>query len=467
MEQDLQRISRATERLICSTNEDDGWGLTIGQASSIVNTAEALSVIKMHGQTLDSTANSVVTRAQHYIARNAPVHILPRKDGGRGENVRYVSFALNGMLQFPELISKDVFESIVWCINWLKNNKRDDGWAETVSMSDTSIGQTAIITSALCLAYRSLPPYVLSDQSLLEKLILHGVTSIAKHRRADGWWPARTFATTDGSPTKTSLAVNALIEAKSVNGAECYKLRFGEAYSKHAREALLDDVIVESVLCLEKDYPRWIRHMEDDREVPGTDWKDPAYAAATWACANGGLHPDSSEAIRSALVHIRALWNESDMLWCDGPRSKGTLRSTFHTVRALKAVHSRIGFSSSMPDIAGNQLLVTDIVLNGLTLTCRLPNGKATVALGEKICDILRAFILSADTKLTANDIGKRAAVQPRNVAKYVARLNEKVRNGSNGYISTLIDVSRGKASQYSLCYHVTCADQFPPIKPA
>lgn len=454
---DVECIGKASQQLLHSPNEDGGWGLTVGQASSIVNTAEALSVIRMHGRPLETENIPVIKSAISYLTRNVSLHAKPRKDGGRGENVRYVSFALLGMLQYPEYISNNTLSAIEWCIQWLNSKKNSDGWPETVSMVDTSLGQTSIIVNTLCLLCGSLPSYAISEENnnLVRKLIRHGLVSISRHRRLDGWWPFKSFAKTAGSPTKTSLAVSALIAARSVifNGDD--ELNIGGALSSNPVKVQVDEIIRDSVLKLEAEYPRWINHMEDDREVPGTDWKDPAYAAAAWACINGGIAPDSSEAIVKAFKYMRSLWSEDQQLWCDTPRSKGTLRSTFHIVRALNAAQLRKAGRMLMPEIKEHRVFVSNIEFDGKTLKATVPTGLIRVHLGEQMMKLLNYFVEQQNTDVSARDIAAVTGISHRNVAQYVSRLNENVRRQSGEYISPLVKVRRGRGSKYKLRYGI------------
>lgn len=195
--------------------------------------------------------------------------------------------------------------------------------------------------------------------------------------------------------------------------------------------------------------------MEDDREVPGTDWKDPAYAVATWACVNGGIEPRSSEAIMKALERMRSLWSDQDCLWSDAPRAKGSLRSTFHTVRALTSVQTRIEGRSFVPEISGQRELVSALRFDGRSLTCQLPTGRARIELGDRAKDLLVLLVRHQDEKISAQDISLDLDIPPNNVPKYVHRLNRRVKEGSGGYIDPLVDVARGRYSKYALHYKV------------
>lgn len=95
---------------------DHGWGLAPGQASSLVNTAEAVYVL-----TRASGYDTLIRKGLGFIESNVFKHIEQN-----GPRIRYVAFSLAAMAEHPNLVSSELFER---CCKWLEDTRNtDNGW---------------------------------------------------------------------------------------------------------------------------------------------------------------------------------------------------------------------------------------------------------------------------------------------------------------------------------------------------
>src|SRR5699024_11871389 len=92
-----ERVSRAAGTLVSNQGFDGGWGLTLTSVSSIVNTSESLAVLRSA-----QMAGEPVQRALAFVATAIEEHCRPRRQGGRGENTRFVCFGILGLNTYPE-----------------------------------------------------------------------------------------------------------------------------------------------------------------------------------------------------------------------------------------------------------------------------------------------------------------------------------------------------------------------------
>ncbi|WP_416483432.1 hypothetical protein [Streptomyces sp. CL12] len=107
--------------------------------SSIVNTSEVLSVLRVAG-----IAGQPVRRALGFLTGAIPQHCRPRHKGGRGEHTRFVAFGLAGLLSHPRFFHQEgVAEAVAWCVGWFADHRVDHGWPEVLGLDDTSLHQTA------------------------------------------------------------------------------------------------------------------------------------------------------------------------------------------------------------------------------------------------------------------------------------------------------------------------------------
>lgn len=124
----FRNIAKSADWLALIQNPDDGWGLTPGQASSLVNTAEAIFVLGLLGDRYSKE----VQRGIDYIRANWRSHIEER-----GEKLRFIAFPLFVICQLgkTDLISPDEIAMKDWLLS--QRNDDDGGWgAETGAPSD-------------------------------------------------------------------------------------------------------------------------------------------------------------------------------------------------------------------------------------------------------------------------------------------------------------------------------------------
>jgi hypothetical protein len=221
-----KRLSRAAQTLLEHQGFDGGWGLTLSSVSSIVNTTETLAVLRAAG-----IAGSPVREALSFLSGAAGEHCRPRQKGGRGENTRFVCFALSGLVSYPQFFAQPgVADACAWCVGWLDAHRLDQGWPEVAGVDDVSLHQTARAVLALSGLRKVLadigPGFALpggTDTSVLldraGPLIAHGVRGLLYHRRTSGAWGWRTYVDTTPSPSKTALCLIAVAGSAGCLGA--------------------------------------------------------------------------------------------------------------------------------------------------------------------------------------------------------------------------------------------------------
>lgn len=265
---------------------DGGWGLAAGQASSIVNTAEALFVLRRARLFPKS-----VDRGLAFIRSNLARHL---DDPERGKRVRYVAFALLAFSEFADLVDESEIRS--W-VQWLmKNRNRDGGWGHEARDGASQLFPTAMAMWALRSAHVSTPEVRGSEAFVL------GLA------REDGW---RLHADLVTSPVANAFGLLAL----------------GDGHEKHpavvtARKALLQTC-------------HWGGRQEP---VPGSIWSHSTFA---WVLpqvvrfAGSPFEPVVAEGIRyiNSLTHAKG--------WAESPGQQDvSVRSQFWATMALSAIHA-------------------------------------------------------------------------------------------------------------------------------
>jgi hypothetical protein len=111
-----KRVSQAAETLLEHQGFDGGWGLTLTSVSSIVNTCEALTVLRAA-----DVAGKPVRDALGFLSAAVEEHCRPRQKGGRGEHTRFVCFGLDGLRGYPQFFTQPgIAGAAVWCVDWLE-----------------------------------------------------------------------------------------------------------------------------------------------------------------------------------------------------------------------------------------------------------------------------------------------------------------------------------------------------------
>lgn len=352
-----ERVSRAAQTLREHQGFDGGWGLTLTSVSSIVNTTEALAVLRAA-----DAEGKPVRDALSFLADAVEDHCRPRQKGGRGENTRFVCFALSGLLTYPQFVAQPgIADAAAWCADWLAQRQTDQGWPEVAGVDDVSLHQTARAVLALTGLRKALtslgPGFVLpggTDTSVLldrvEPLIAHGIRGLLYHRRSSGAWGWRTYVDTAPSPSKTALCLMAVAASAGCLGA-------GDPFDP-ARDVLLESggvsgetvmrrpsqVVAEAADWLLRNHHRWETFVEDDKDVQGTAWEHMAYALGVQAVLRAGVNPYDQRLARSWRL-MSDLWDGSETgLWNEPGASgrRATVRAAFHTVCAYEEARARV-----------------------------------------------------------------------------------------------------------------------------
>lgn len=180
-------IQDAARWLASNVNPDMGWGMSPGQASSIVNTAEAIYILtraKGYGAEIENGLDYISNRLFKSL----------EEQGGR---TRYVLFALFALTDHLEKVDSNL---LLNCTDWLlRAQNSDGGWGHVTNDSDSRIFPTCF---AVC---------VLRRLGVGEERLLGGFNWILGQGNPSGW------SFNGGnvpSPTATAQAVVALRELR-------------------------------------------------------------------------------------------------------------------------------------------------------------------------------------------------------------------------------------------------------------
>ena len=278
-----QKIVDASDWLNKHRNLDNGWGLSPEQASSIVNTAEAIYVLKKANRFYQS-----IKLGLDYIQHFLPIHVQKR-----GQRTRYVNFALLAYIENQELL--DPAEITKWA-DWLISAKNADGaWGQVFND-----GQSRLFPTCLSLMLLSRLPYQEEDSESAFNWLM-------SKKKATGW-----SFDSDGSPpsqSATALAVLALKHKKDFDG-----------------EILGDpkDLLLSTT--------QWATEPEDER---GTAWRHCTYQwvfPALMALGVEPYHKTIAEGVRAINKYdFEGGWREPD--------GNKTVRGQFWAVFALDSIY--------------------------------------------------------------------------------------------------------------------------------
>jgi hypothetical protein len=471
-----KRLSRAAQTLLEHQGFDGGWGLTLTSVSSIVNTTEALMVLRAAG-----IAGTPVRGALSFLADAAGDHCRPRQKGGRGENTRFVCFALNGLVSYPQFLTQaGIVDAAAWCVGWLDTHQVGQGWPEVAGVNDVSLHQTARAVLALSSLRKALsdlgPGLVLpdgTDTSVLlgrvEPLIAHGTRGLLYHRRSSGAWGWRTYVDTAPSPSKTALCLMAIAGSAGCLGA-------GDPFDP-ALDAPLEaggvsggammrrpsQVVAEAADWLLRNHDRWEAFVEDDKDVQGTAWEHLAYALGAQAVLRAGASPHDQRLARSWRL-MSGLWDDEAGLWNEPGASgaRATIRAAFHTVCAYEEARVRIAQIGMTEETAAGpvtgdgpgaaHLVPQRVKLLAARREIRVstPDATATCPLPERLFEVAAA-LQQAPGGLAVRDLAAALRVSPSSVAKYVQRLNQAVSGAFGGAgVRLVVPWPPGRGSGYA-----------------
>lgn len=162
-------INESAEYLIKKINDDCGWGLNVEkgmQASSIVNTAEAIFVI-MHS----NIEFQYIRKTRNFLLKALESH--PKK---RGYRTRYFSFGLFGLYELGFKDTSIIDEYIAQLENLVVG---DFGWPEDTSEKKVNLFETLMATIAIT-QYRG--------SKYLNKKFPKWKQTIVRLRNQEGLW---------------------------------------------------------------------------------------------------------------------------------------------------------------------------------------------------------------------------------------------------------------------------------------
>jgi hypothetical protein len=149
---------------------DGGWGLVANQASSLVNTAEAVDVLQEAGGYEEACERGI-----SFLVANTFQHAQPRltKDSAaRGARIRYVAFPLLVLA----LHDRRHAAFIEKCKAWLLRSRNDDcGWGDEANDQASKLFPTFLALRAL------------QEAGATEQELEHSYTWVRAQSKPDGW----------------------------------------------------------------------------------------------------------------------------------------------------------------------------------------------------------------------------------------------------------------------------------------
>lgn len=280
----FSELRHAKDWLLENRSADGGWGMTAGQGSSMVNTAEALFVLAKAGAPM-----ALCQPALNYLRSNLTPHLSER-----GSRTRYLSLPLAVLAEcFPSFDTKfqrSVAEKLVAARN------DDDGWGDDARDGESDVFSTYLAIEALSLA-----------GGYAAEIEAAGRWILSQHREA-GWGlhPSQNY-----SISGTAYALQALVRTGHLD-TPAFKL---------GHEQLLS-------------VDRW---EPEEIIIPGAKWlhcRSAAVVRALIASGTDPFHPTIAEGIRAfqRCVHQGAGWTETPN------ENSPTIRSQYWAASALDRV---------------------------------------------------------------------------------------------------------------------------------
>jgi len=279
-----ESLQKAADWIQNHQNPDGGWGLAPKQASSLVNTAEAIIILRrlsFYSREIEGGINFIVNNLGRHITTNGPW-------------IRYVAFSLMAINSDASLDLIDFKKE--WVI-WLANSQNDDGgWGHAQRDNDSQIYPTCL--ALLCIQNSKLSEF--------RKNVEAGTKFLLEKRSVEGW--SFEGPNKPATPTATALATLACIEiVGDSNGI------FKSAYRK----------ILE--------ISHWLTEAEHQ---PGTAWLHCSYQWIIPAMLRLGEAPYS---VKVADFVRTVNHQQFDGGWTEPGGSK-TIRGQFWAFSALAAI---------------------------------------------------------------------------------------------------------------------------------
>lgn len=278
----FDQLDIAADWLAAAQNPDHGWGMSHGQASSIVNTAEAIYVLTRahrHDERVKTGLEFIQTRLFPAIEKQGP-------------RTRYVFFALFGLLDHtsqadPLFVSK--------CVDWLLQARNKDGaWGHEANDQASRVFPTCMALICLAKLEKNFDGFEMAYNWLISKAGQSGWSF------EDGKGP---------QPTATALAVLALRQCKDQT---------------------------EEVFTRPKEFLLQTTYWGTEREnIPGTLWEHCSYSWIFAALVSLGVNP-YEPVVAQGVREVNRLAHNGG--WIE-PSGGQTIRGQFWAVMAFDALH--------------------------------------------------------------------------------------------------------------------------------
>lgn len=127
-----EQLRKASDWLVRIQNKEDfGWGLSEGQGSSIVNTSEAVIVLKR-----SNAHHDAIHKGLQYIYNKLDVHVK------KEPRTRYVFFALNALFENLDIADNGFITK--WSSWLLQARNGDGGWGNVANDEKSSLFPTCM-----------------------------------------------------------------------------------------------------------------------------------------------------------------------------------------------------------------------------------------------------------------------------------------------------------------------------------
>ena len=410
------RLARTAGIYLENIRDDGGWGLSSGQVSSLVNTAEVLAILESGGIAYE---HECVQRALTYLASNFPTHL---SDPDRGPRTRYAIFTLLGLTEYRQASTRvDVHACLEFAVRWLKTSNRvAGGWTVDAESRELSIFATTAAMSALA---RAAP----GDPAIEE-----GADSLLANSLGAATWPAEAGADHHGQPSHalTGLAALALFDA-------------GRARPARAASRWLHDRPVW-----------WSTRTEAAREEVGTPWRHMSFSICARAVLRAGA-PVYDVRLRPSLQYLDSLWSQREGLWSDGtPRDHLTVRGAYAAALLYQELRCSIlrmdplSLANTLQPVpnpvrANARFLGMDLNAEEGEIIIESPQGTLyAITLDHDSHRLVKALATSAGRPLSARQLGDLLEVNAHDIQSKVNEINVAVWEQTDNQVQRLVEPS-------------------------
>lgn len=423
------QLADAARNLLEIQNPNKGWGLRPGSESSLVNTAEALNVIKAAGLETDPRARAGVA----FLIRALKVHYRPQSEDverpARGLNLRYLSFSADGLVTVPDIaFSDDGIEALKFCIEGLLAARQPGGGllakpdGKVVSYHQTARALISMSKLLVTPGVDALPGALLRSA---RKIADDSAAYLAREQDEDtGAWRAAPIGDMSLSAAKTAISNTGLGYYRLLPEIPDYRER-----QRRASGWLLAN------------YSKWLSAKSDDPQEAQTSWEHLDYAEVPRGIASGrdGAWPDLE---RSWKFMLRQ-WSEPELLWSEPSVGTGnvTVRAAYHTVMAFESALPRTRVTVPPPigpapfgalkSVEASSSARGKFVMAG-------SEGSLVVELSETMDELLRVLLDHPDG-ISAKDLAANTGKDVRVISGYVGRLNAAIQKATAGVVTKVV----------------------------